>query len=287
MTPAAAVAATAAAAIVTVERRFASTARVLGDAAMARLAATRVVVVGIGGVGSWAAEALARSGCTWLTLVDLDHIAESNVNRQVHALESTLGAAKVDAMSRRIADIAPGARVTAIDAFVDADNAAGLVPPDAGVIIDACDQVRAKAALAALARDRGIPIFTCGAAGGRRDPLALRWHDLGEVTDDRLLASLRARLRRDHGFRGRHFGIDAIHAPPSRVVDVATGRTGSGMPPLTTGGGAPLACAGYGSLVSVTATMGFAAAQRVIDRIAGQEPARQKDGPVQGFGSGR
>ena len=259
---------------VTVERRFASTARVLGEAVMARLAATHVVVVGIGGVGSWAAEALARSGCTWLTLVDLDHVAESNVNRQVHALESTLGAAKVDVMSQRIADIAPGARVTAIDAFVDADNAAELVPTDAAVLVDACDQVRAKAALAALARDRGMPIFTCGAAGGRRDPLALRWHDLGEVTDDRLLASLRARLRRDHGFHGRHFGIDAIHAPPSRIVvadaaaGLAGGAAGAGTPGRMAGGGAPLACAGYGSLVSVTATMGLATAQRVIDRIA-------------------
>lgn len=246
-------------------RRFASTARVLGDAAMVRLAATHIVVVGIGGVGSWAAEGLARSGCTWLTLIDLDQVAESNINRQVHALESTLGAAKVEVMARRIVDIAPEARVGVVDDFVDADNAGRLVPADAALIVDACDQVRAKAALAALARDRGLAIFTCGAAGGRRDPLALRWDDLGEVTEDRLLASLRARLRRDHGFQGRHFGIEAIHAPPSRVGAVDRGGGGAA--------GAPLACAGYGSLVSVTATMGLATAQRVIDRIATGSPA--------------
>ena len=245
---------------------------------MARLAATHVVVVGIGGVGSWAAEGLARSGCTRLTLIDLDHIAESNINRQVHALESTLGAAKVDVMARRIVDIAPDARIGVVDDFIDPDNAGHLVPADAAVIVDACDQVRAKAALAALARDRGAAIVTCGAAGGRRDPLALRWHDLGDVTDDRLLASLRARLRRDHGFQGHHFGIDAIHAPPTRVqVDPGPGL-GSGLGTEAGrdhGGGAPLACAGYGSLVTVTATMGLAAAQRVIDRIAaGRVPER-------------
>ena len=257
-------------------RRFASTARVLGDAAMARLAATHVVVVGIGGVGSWAAEGLARSGCTRLTLIDLDHIAESNINRQVHALESTLGAAKVDVMARRIVDIAPDARIGVVDDFIDPDNAGHLVPADAAVIVDACDQVRAKAALAALARDRGAAIVTCGAAGGRRDPLALRWHDLGDVTDDRLLASLRARLRRDHGFQGRHFGIDAIHAPPTRVqVDPGPGLGLGTEAGRDHGGGAPLACAGYGSLVTVTATMGLAAAQRVIDRIAaGRIPGR-------------
>lgn len=227
---------------------------------MARLAATRVVVVGIGGVGSWAAEGLARSGCTRLTLVDLDHVAESNINRQVHALESTLGAAKVDVMARRIRDIAPDAQVAVIDDFVDADNATRLVPADAAIIVDACDQVRAKAALAALARDRGLPIYTCGAAGGRRDPLALRWNDLGDVTEDRLLAALRARLRRDHGFQGRRFGIEAIHAPPGRRPAGNMAQAGSGQ-------GAPLACAGYGSLVTVTATMGLATAQRVIDRI--------------------
>lgn len=242
---------------------------------MARLAATRIVVVGIGGVGSWAAEGLARSGCTRLTLIDLDHVAESNVNRQVHALESTLGAAKVDVMAQRIRDIAPAAQVSTVDAFVDADNAAELVPADAGVIVDACDQVRAKAALAALARARGLPIFCCGAAGGRRDPLALRWDDLGEVTNDRLLAALRARLRRDHGFQGRRFGIVAIHAPPSPVLDTAAVTAAAGDPSIHggrpgSGGGAPLACAGYGSLVSVTATMGLATAQRVIDWIASQ-----------------
>ena len=247
----------------TTARRFASTARALGDATMTRLAATHIVVVGIGGVGSWAAEGLARSGCTWLTLVDLDQIAESNINRQVHALESTLGAAKVEVMARRIVDIAPEARIATVDDFIDADNAGRLVPADAAVIVDACDQVRAKAALAALARDRGLAIVTCGSAGGRRDPLALRWHDLGEVTEDRLLASLRARLRRDHGFQGRHFGIEAIHAPPSREASTGAVIDRGGAAP-----GAPLACAGYGSLVSVTATMGLATAQRVIDRIA-------------------
>lgn len=263
------------------DRRFGSTARVLGPAGMARLASARIVVVGIGGVGSWAAEGLARSGCQRLVLIDLDHIAESNINRQVHALESTLGAAKVEAMATRICEISPKAEVAAVDAFIETGTAAALVPADADFVIDACDQVRAKAALVALARDRQLPIVVCGAAGGRRDPLALAWHDLGAVTEDRLLAALRARLRRDHGFRGNFFGVEAIHAPPARIDGPGAGageaaregkRAGIGG---STGhqAGAPLACAGYGSLVTVTATMGLAAAQRAIDRLTAQAQA--------------
>jgi tRNA A37 threonylcarbamoyladenosine dehydratase len=233
---------------------------------MARLEAAHVVIVGIGGVGSWAAEALARSGCGRLTLIDLDHVAESNINRQVLALESTLGAAKVAVMAERIADIAPDAHVVAVDDFVTAENAAALIPADAGAVVEACDQVRAKAAVVALCRARSTAIVVCGAAGGRRDPLALRRSDLGAVTGDRLLAALRARLRRDHGFAGGVFGVDAIHAPTPPPIDPSRPR-GPGPGPAAGRGGAPLACAGYGSLVTVTATMGLAAAQRAMDLV--------------------
>jgi tRNA A37 threonylcarbamoyladenosine dehydratase len=228
---------------------------------MARLAAAHIAVVGVGGVGSWAAEALARSGCGRITLIDLDHVAESNINRQVHALESTLGASKVAVMAARIADIAPQATVHELDEFVTAENAAAVVPADADAVIDACDQVRAKAAIVALCRARAAPVVVCGAAGGRRDPLALRWDDLGSVTGDRLLAALRARLRRDHGFTGSWFGIEAIHG----IAPLGTSVLAPGGRPA--GHGAPLACAGYGSLVTVTAAMGLAAAQRTIDTV--------------------
>jgi tRNA threonylcarbamoyladenosine dehydratase len=242
-------------------RRFAGVARLFGESALGRIRAAHVCVVGIGGVGSWAAEALARSGVGRLTLIDLDHVAESNLNRQVLALESTLGAAKVDAMRMRIADIAPACDVTGVDEFVTPENASAIVPPDA-IVVDAIDQVRAKAALVALCRERGQPVIVCGAAGGRHDPLRLHRDDLARIRGDALLSSLRARLRREHGFTrdaGRDFGVPAIHSsePPG-------GETvGSGASEAP---GAALACSGYGSIVTVTAAMGLAAASWAIDR---------------------
>ncbi|MEZ5729872.1 MAG: tRNA threonylcarbamoyladenosine dehydratase [Burkholderiaceae bacterium] len=242
------------------ERRFASAFRLLGPAAGAALAAGHVVVVGIGGVGSWAAEALARSGVGRLTLIDLDHVAESNVNRQVHALESTLGAAKVSTMAARIGQISPACRVGCIEDFITETNADALLPADADVIIDAIDQTRPKATMIALARRRRQAIVVCGAAGGRLDPLRLARADLARTRGDALLASVRARLRREHGFTRdpkRAFGVTAIYS------DEQVAGSGSSGP-----AGAPLACAGYGSLVTVTATMGMAAAAFAIDRLA-------------------
>ena len=152
------------------DRRFTSTTRLLGPEAFKRLQKAHVVVVGIGGVGSWAAEALARSGVGNLTLVDLDQIVESNINRQVHALESTLGAAKVDVMARRIQQIAPLAGIRAIEAFVEPGNIDEVMPRKADIVIDAIDAVVAKAALVSWCVNRQWPVIVCGAAGGRRDP---------------------------------------------------------------------------------------------------------------------
>lgn len=237
-------------------RRFGGVARLYGDAALEALGRAHVCVVGVGGVGSWAAEALARSGVGRITLVDADHVAESNVNRQVHALESTLGAAKVEVMRGRIADIAPGCVVRVVDDFVDAGNVADLVPAAAS-IVDAIDAPRAKAALVACAVHRRQPIVVCGAAGGRSDPLRLRRDDLARTTGDALLAAVRARLRREHGFPragAGAFGVTALFSD-ERVE------------PETPNGGAPLACAGYGSVVSVTGAMGFAAASLALSAI--------------------
>ncbi len=256
------------------DRRFTSTSRLLGLPATRRLADAHVVVVGVGGVGSWAAEALARSGVGNLTLIDLDQIVESNINRQVHALESTLGAAKVDVMAQRIQQIAPLAGIRAIEAFIDADNIAHLLPAKASVVIDAIDAVVAKAALVAWCVNHRLPVIACGAAGGRRDPLRLKCEDLARTSGDSLLASLRSRLRRDYGFpaadgasghalaRARTLGVPAIFSNEHAVgakpgSDADNDRIG----------GAPLACAGYGSIVTVTASMGMAAAARAIDII--------------------
>ena len=272
------------------DRRFTATGRLLGAAALQRLQTAHVVIVGIGGVGSWAAEALARTGVGNLTLIDLDQIAESNINRQVHALESTLGAAKVDVMAQRIQQIAPLAGVRAIEAFIEPDNIEALMPRQATVVIDAIDAVAAKSALIAWCVNHELPVIACGAAGGRRDPLQLRCEDLARTRGDPLLASLRSRLRRDYGFpaaagasghdlaRARKFGVPAIFSS-----EAATGLTPASDADNGREGGAPLACAGYGSIVTVTASMGMAAAARAIDLILAGEPASRDSAGLTGF----
>ena len=216
------------------------------------------MVVGLGGVGSWAAEALARSGVGHLTLIDLDHVAESNLNRQLHATVSTIGLAKVDAMRERLLSIVPDCAVQTVDAFVTPEAVTELLPAGSNVVIDAIDAPRAKAAMIRWAADSACAIVVCGAAGGRRDPLALRRVDLAEARGDRLLAAVRSRLRRDYGFPapGPRFGVTAIQAELHNVQ----------VNPVDVGQGAPLACAGYGSIVTVTAAMGFAAAAAAIDQ---------------------
>ncbi len=251
-------------------RRFGGVQRLIGTEGFARLAAAHVAVIGIGGVGSWAVEALARSGVGALTLVDMDHVAESNINRQIHALDDTLGASKGEAMARRIAGIQPGCRVVLVDDFVTPDNAADRIPADA-IVIDAIDQPRVKAAMAALCRTRGQRLIMCGGAGAVIDPLTLRRGDLCATRGDPLLASVRARLRREHGFpreAGRRFGVAALwfdgHRPAAGRGTTEAAGTGADAAP-----GAPLACAGYGSLVTVTATLGMAAAAAAIDWARG------------------
>lgn len=261
------------------DRRFGGVARLYGDAAADRIRAAHIVVIGIGGVGSWAAEALARCGVGRLTLIDMDHVAESNVNRQVHALGSTLGASKIEVMAARIADISPDIRVDLIDDFVTVDNAQAMVSPHADVVIDAIDAPRAKAAVIALCAARVQPIIVCGAAGGRVDPLALRRADLTDVRGDPLVSSVRARLRRDHGFsreKARPFGIEAIWSPSP------PGASGRAIPAESEASivpGAPLACSGYGSTVMVTAAMGLAAAAWAVEAVSNRARRPQPSRP--------
>lgn len=242
-------------------RRFGGVSRLLGNAALERLRGAHVALAGVGGVGSWAAEALARSGVGRLTLIDLDHVAESNLNRQVHALEATLGASKIVVMAQRIAQISPDCAVDLVDDFVTHANAQELLPGDA-IVIDAIDQPRAKAAMVAVCVRRRQTIVVCGAAGAIANPLGLRCTDLATTRGDRLLASVRSRLRRDHGFtreRDRVFGVPALHFDAQRTGVTVTSTAPGGE------AGAALACAGYGSIVTVTATMGFAAASLAIE----------------------
>ncbi len=239
------------------ERRFGGLRRLYGDAGYERLRQLSVAVVGLGGVGSWAAEALARCGVATLVLIDLDHVAESNVNRQVQATSATLGQAKVLALQERILAIHPGCQVHAVEAFVEPANWPGLLPVAVAGLIDACDQVRAKLALAAWARQEQ-PAFVCvGAAGGKRSPVGLAVNDLSEVTHDPLLASLRQRLRREHGApRTGQMGVRCAWSRESVTQPAADECASDGS----------LNCHGYGSSVMVTASFGMAAAAALVEQ---------------------
>lgn len=255
------------------ERRFGGLARLYGAPGAQRIRAAHVVVVGLGGVGSWAAEALARSGVAKLTLVDLDNIAESNINRQIHALDTTLGQAKVDAMRDRIGHINPACEVVCVEEFVDAANwpgIAGLDIPGAVAVIDACDQVRAKTAMAAWAMKHKVNFISVGAAGGKRHAHKVDIDDLSLTTHDPLLAQLRYRLRKEHGAaRTGKIGVACVFsreavkqaAAPDSSSDVVRGDEGAQ-------GDGSLNCHGYGSVVSVTSTFGLCAAGWILGRIA-------------------
>jgi tRNA A37 threonylcarbamoyladenosine dehydratase len=243
------------------ERRFGALRRLYGDAGYTRLRGACVAVVGVGGVGSWAAEALARSGVAALMLIDLDHVAESNINRQVQALGATLGQAKVLALRDRIADIHPGCEVLAVEEFVDAQNWPALLPQPVDALIDACDQVRAKAALAAWALAGRQPFVSVGAAGGKRLAQRVDVEDLAAVTHDPLLAALRQRLRREHGAaRQGRIGLRCVFScepVAAALEDCATDGGNDGS----------LNCHGYGSSVTVTATFGLVAAGEAIAQV--------------------
>lgn len=247
------------------ERRFGGLRRLHGVAAYERLRAARIAVIGVGGVGSWAAEALARSGVAALTLIDLDHIAESNINRQIHAIEPTLGQAKVQALKDRIALIHPGCLVTPVEEFVDEDNVGQLLSADqVDVVLDCCDQVKAKAALAAWAKVHGRPVVTVGAAGGKTKPQLVEVADLSEVTHDPLLASLRQRLRQRH--EGARKGAMSVVCVFSREPVLPPQDAQCELGDATQGDGS-LNCHGYGSSVTVTATFGFVAASQCVNLV--------------------
>ena len=271
------------------ERRFGGLSRLYGTAGALRIRQAHIVVVGLGGVGSWAAEAAARSGVARLTLVDLDHIAESNINRQVHALDNTVGMAKVQAMRERIAQINPDCIVDCIEEFVDANNWPGVLGFDANfdwktvAVIDACDQVKAKTAMAAWAIKNKALFISVGAAGGKRLAHKVDIEDLSLVTHDPLLAQMRNRLRKEHGAvrDKKKIGVACVFSresvvQPGAVAAVVGSETAHALQAgdlqsdisVEAQSDATLNCHGYGSVVTVTSTFGLCAVGWVLGQIA-------------------
>jgi len=235
-------------------RRFGGVSRLYGSELRARFQQATVVVAGLGGVGSWAAEALARTGIGHLVLVDFDHIAESNTNRQLHALEGQYGKAKVQAMGERMIQINPEIQLTICDEFLEPGKLDVVVPENA-LVLDATDSVQTKIALVIWATQHNRSLVMCGAAGGKTDPTSVRCDDLSRTEQDALLAKVRQGLRQDHGFSRnlkKKIGVRAIYSHEPRA-----GASSGG-----------LACSGYGSTVMVTAACGFAAAAEILNLIA-------------------
>ena len=254
------------------ERRFSGVRRLYGQEGLAKLQRASVCVIGIGGVGSWAVEALARSAVGHITLIDLDNIAESNVNRQLHAIDGAFGMAKVTAMAQRIKAINPACVVKEIEDFVTPENVAQMLNDGFDMVLDAIDDAKAKVAIVAYCKESNIPLVTVGGAGGRLDPTKIKQGDLSQVVGDRLLAKVRNQLRREHGFpkastshkkSAVNFGITALYSDEQVMQPSSDIEAGCEVDAAVTG----LNCAGYGSSVCVTAPFGMAASSIVLNHI--------------------
>jgi len=251
------------------DTRFGGVQRLYGRHAATRIRAMRVCVIGMGGVGSWAVEALARSGVEDLTLMDYDAICPTNINRQVHALDSSVGDKKIAAMAQRVQQINPECRCTLVDDFISDRNLFDHLPPDQpfDYVIDAIDSIKFKAALIYHCRRNKIPIITTGAAGGLTDPTRILVKDLSRTFNDPLAARVRAKLRDDYGYTRntkRYFGVECVFSSQHQVYPKADGSVGCEKPGIH---GVHLDCSmGYGSASFVTATMGFVAVARLIEK---------------------
>jgi tRNA A37 threonylcarbamoyladenosine dehydratase len=266
------------------EQRFGGIARLYGRLGLERLAAAHVAVVGIGGVGSWAAEALARSGVGEISLFDLDDVCVTNTNRQIHAHAGNIGRAKVEAMAERIRAINPDCTVHAVADFVTRETMAEYITENLDGVIDCIDSVAAKAALIAWCKRRKIQVVTTGGAGGQIDPTQIQVADLNKTFNDPLAAKVRSLLRRDYNFSrtpGRTYSVPCVfsteqlrYPKPDGSVCQAKGFVGEGV---------RLDCAGgFGAVMMVTATFGMVAAARLIDKlVAGaRRPAERKAAPL-------
>lgn len=254
------------------ETRFGALGRLYGKAGLARLKAAHVCIVGLGGVGSWAVEAFARSGIGQLTLVDLDEVCLSNMNRQLHALTSTVGTSKAEALAARVAQIAPECEVVVENCFFTPATADRLLALDYDYIVDSIDSTKHKCYLIAEARKRGLRLITCGGAGGCIDPSRVRIDDLARTINDPLLLQVRKRLRRDYGFPGfkrQKFKIDCVYSDELPLFPMEDGTVSCER---ESDADYRLNCdAGFGSAAFLTGTVGFFLAAEVVRRIALEE----------------
>jgi tRNA A37 threonylcarbamoyladenosine dehydratase len=255
------------------EARFGGIARLYGRENMERLRQSHALIVGVGGVGSWAVEALARSGVGELTLIDMDEVCISNTNRQLPALATKLGQPKVAVLAERVLAINPECRVHAIQKFFTASTVEELLTPPCSGVIDAIDSLKHKALLIAECHKRKLPLVVAGGAGGRRDPTAIRYADLGETSHDRLLQQTRRLLRQDHGFakaagkKGdrNKFGIACVYSPEPPLFPQSDGTV---CEVREDGTDTKMNCeSGYGAATHVTGALGFALAAKLIDQI--------------------
>ena len=251
-------------------RRFGAVGRLLGRAALERLAAAHVCVIGLGGVGSWTVEALARSGIGALTLVDFDEVCVTNVNRQLPALTDTVGRPKAVVLAERVAGINPACRVEPVVEFFTKENFERLLAPRYDFVVDATDSLQHKLLAIWQCRERGLPVLTAGASAGKRDGTRVKVADLGDAENDALLRYVRKRLRERHGFprgEGSQFGVRCVYSPERPVYPWADGSVCATQEP-----GAPteLNCDnGLGSATFVTGAFGFAAAGEVVRLLTG------------------
>ncbi len=252
-------------------RRFGGVQRLYGARALERFRRAHVCVIGVGGVGSWIVEALARSAIGRLTLIDLDNVAESNINRQIQALTNTIGQAKIGALAERIAQINPYCELTLIEDFITPDNLDQMVgAQDFDYLVDAIDNVKAKAALIAYCRDHALRLITIGGAGGQVDPTMIAVRDLSKTEQEPLLKMVRKRLRNAYGYppgAKNKFNVEAVFSmerlqQPGEADSCAL----DGAPDPN--GVSGLNCAGYGSSVVVTATFGMVAAAHLLRKLA-------------------
>ena len=249
-------------------QRFGGIARLYGSDALQHLHDAHFAVIGIGGVGTWVAESLARSGVGEITLVDMDDICITNSNRQIHAMQSTIGQQKIDVMAARLRDINPEITIHAIDDFLERENVETLLHDNIGLVVDAIDAAYTKAAMINHCKRRKIPIITVGSAGGKKDPRQIISGDLSKTHNDPLLARTRNNLRRLHGFSRnpkRVFSIEAIYSTEQLTYPDADGGTCQNKSAL--GESVRLDCSGgFGAATMVTATFGTVAAARAIEK---------------------